>query len=239
MRSRGTQFDQLSLGIGEGTSQTWQPAAHVTEGAARFSREQGRRPTDYTGLDTMQYPERNAYAGHLEHRAAIGQAPTERTLASYDALRHEVGQQFAHLTKPESQGGMGFKYEATEHDPYPSAEHMAADVANKRIKVLSTKSTGPHSVLSDEENDQLRAVHDVFGHAATGRGFSRHGEEAAYQAHAQMFSPAALPALGSELRHQTSHLAYTGSFPPNAATNLSDWSVAPKQSKTIPKELRR
>jgi hypothetical protein len=113
MKSRGSQFDQLSLGIGEGTSQTWQPAAHVTEGAARFSREHGRRPTDYTGLDTLQYPTQKAYAGHKEYDANAGQPASPRTTASYESMRADVGAQFAHLTKPESQGGMGFHFEAT------------------------------------------------------------------------------------------------------------------------------
>lgn len=238
MKSRGSQFDQLSLGIGEGTSQTWQPAAHVTEGAARFSREHGRKPTNYTGLDTLQYPTQKAYAGHKEYDANAGQPASPRTTASYESMRSDVGAQFAHLTKPESQGGMGFKFEATKQDPYPSAEHMAADVANKRIKVLSTETTGGHNFFTNEENDQFRAVHDVFGHAATGRGFSRHGEEAAYRAHSQMFRPDSQHALGSELRHQTSHLIFTGEFPDNQSVNLSDWSVSPKQG-TIPKALRR
>jgi hypothetical protein len=236
MKAKGSQFEQLPLpGLGEGTAQTWQPAQHVVEGAARFSREHGRRLTDYTGLGTLQYPTQKAYAGHLEHKAAIGQPSTERTARSYESIRRDVGEQFAHLTKPESEGGMGFQFEATSHDPYGSAEEMAADVANKRIKVLSTEATGGHSLFSNTENDQFRAVHDVFGHAATGRGFSRHGEEAAYRAHAQMFRPESLPALGSELRHQTSHLIFTGDFPPNAPTNLSNWAVAPKQGR-IPRK---
>lgn len=238
MKSRGQQFDQLQLPIGGGTAQTWTPSPHVREGAERFAREHGKGSVSYAGLDTLQYPSQKAYAGHLEYKGNVGQVPTERTNASYESMRRDVGQQFTHLTKPESEGGMGFKAEVTEHDPYPTPEHMAADVAQKRIKVMSTKTTGGHSFFSNEENDQFRAVHDVFGHAATGRGFSRHGEEAAYRAHSQMFSPASMPALGSELRHQTSHLIFTGDFPDNKQVNLSDWSVASKQG-TIPKGLRR
>jgi len=232
MRSRGTQFDQLSLpGLGEGTAQTWEPAQHVVEGAARFSREHGRRPTDYSGLATLQYPTQKAYAGHKEYKANIGQPMTPETHASYQSMREDIAAQHAHLTKPESEGGMGFHFEVTQHDPYSTAEEMAADVANKRIKVLSTEATGGHAVFSNLENDQFRAVHDVFGHAATGRGFSRHGEEAAYQAHSQMFRPGSQQALGAELRHQTSHLIFTGDFPPNAPVNLSKWAAAPKQGR--------
>jgi hypothetical protein len=233
MRTRGqTQFDQPQLpGLGEGTAQTWQPAQHVVEGAARFSREHGRKPTDYSGLSTVQYPTQKAYAGHLEYKRNVPEPPSPRTTHSYESMRADIGAQYHHLTKPESEGGMGFTHEVTEHDPYPTAEAMAADVAQKRIKTFSTRTTGGHQFFSNEENDQFRAVHDVFGHAAVGRGFSRHGEEAAYRAHAQMFRPSSLPALGSELRHQTSHLIFTGDFPENKSVNLSDWAVSPKQGR--------
>lgn len=233
MRRRGAQqFDQLQLpGLGEGTAQLFEPPSHVREGAARFARESGRKPVNYTGLSTLQYPTQKAYAGHLEHKGAIGQPMSPRTQASYQALTEDLAAQYHHMTKPESEGGMGYTHEVTHHDPYATPEELGADVAQKRIKTLSTEATGGHGLFSNAQNDQFRAVHDVFGHVATGRGFSRHGEEAAYQAHAQMFRPQAHAALGAELRHQTSHLIFTGEFPPNAPTNLSDWAVAPKQGR--------
>ena len=49
----------------------------------------------------------------------------------------------------------------------------------------------------------FRAVHDVFGHAASGRGFDRHGEEAAWLKHSTMYSPLAARALATETRGQT------------------------------------
>ena len=69
-------------------------------------------------------------------------------------MRSGIGEQFAHLTKPKAEGGMGFHVEVTPHDPYPTAEHMAADVAKGRIKVLSTAATwGAMSGFSNLEND--------------------------------------------------------------------------------------
>jgi hypothetical protein len=50
----------------------------------------------------------------------------------------------------------------------------------------------------------FRAVHDVFGHAATGRAFDPHGEEAAFRSHYAMFSPQARPAMATETRGQNS-----------------------------------
>jgi hypothetical protein len=218
-RKRQEVFGQQKLDIGEGTSQTWTPSPEVVSGAKKYAASHGREVSS-EGLGTIQHQARTAYATHLERRKNEGQPMTPDTSASYDALRQGIGEQFAHLTTPKHQGGMGFHFEATSHDPYPTAEHMAADVAQGRIKVLSTASTGGHGLLSDLENDQFRAVHDVFGHAATGRGFSRHGEEAAYQHHAQMFAPEARPALSAELRSQTASLIFSGDFPPNAPVNL-------------------
>lgn len=218
-RRRQEVFGQQKLPIGEGTAQTWTPSEAVTSGAKRYAASHGREVSS-EGLGTLQQNPQTSYATHLERRRNEGAPMSPQTEASYQSLRQGVSEQFAHLTGPRTKGGMGFKFEATPHDPYPTAEHMAADVAQGRIKVLSTEATGSHSLLSNTENDQLRAVHDVFGHGATGRGFSRHGEEAAYQHHVQMFDPKARPALAAELRSQTASLIFGGQFPPNAPVNL-------------------
>jgi hypothetical protein len=122
---------------------------------------------------------------------------------AFTAMREEVKKQFDHL------GKMGYSVEVTKHDPYydggmnPAA--LMKDLRdNRRLKVLSTATTGGHPFFTNEENDMFRAVHDAFGHAATGRGFDRHGEEAAYLAHARMFSPLARQALATETRGQNS-----------------------------------
>jgi hypothetical protein len=51
-------------------------------------------------------------------------------------------------------------------------------------------------------NCLLRAVHDVFGHAAHNFQFGPRGEENAYHLHCQMFHPESIPALTSETRGQ-------------------------------------
>jgi hypothetical protein len=77
----------------------------------------------------------------------------------------------------------------------------------------------------------FRAVHDVFGHAATGRGFDRHGEEAAWLSHIRMYSPAARPAVTTETRGQNSVLNFgsrPGTFPEQKVVTLPSGSlVAP------------
>lgn len=126
-------------------------------------------------------------------------------------LAEETKRQFDFLTGSERRGGLGVDVEVHKDDPYvkpsgaPDPKGMMEDLQNnRRMKVLSTATTGSHPLLTDDENDMFRAVHDVFGHAATGRPFDPHGEEAAYRSHASMFSPEARIAMAVETRGQNS-----------------------------------
>jgi hypothetical protein len=107
-------------------------------------------------------------------------------------------------------------------DPYPTAAAMAADLRDHRhLAVWASESTdNPHPLLTDAENTIFRAVHDAFAHAAAGRGFDRHGEEAAWLKHTFMYSPAARRALTTETRGQNSALIYAHHFPEQKATLL-------------------
>jgi hypothetical protein len=78
---------------------------------------------------------------------------------------------------------------------------------NKRLQVRGSAqdfAIDPHPLLSAEENDMFRAVHDFFGHAASGRGVAQSGEEAAWVSHSQMFSAEARKAMTTETRGQNS-----------------------------------
>jgi hypothetical protein len=168
----------------------------------------------------------------------MGDAPTPETLRSYEALRKETVDQYTHMTRPTHEGGMGISVQVTDNDPYSNPEDLANDLRNRQIKVLSTKSTGPHGYFSDEENDMFRAVHDVFGHAGIGRNFGRHGEEAAFQSHRQMFTPAAQTALTAETRGQNSYLNYVshGEFPDNVPVNMPKWTQSTGKFRGTPEE---
>ena len=115
---------------------------------------------------------------------------------------------------------MGIKFEFVNKDPYPSYAELYEDfVTNGRVKVMSTKVTGGAQQIdgitagfTDEVNDMFRAIHDVFGHLGTGRGFDRHGEEAAFLAHASMFPDHLRGVLTTELRAQTNYLIERGGF---------------------------
>ena len=138
--------------------------------------------------------------------------------AAYGALAKEVEQQYEFMTKE-----LGIKVDVLKSDPYKDVTEMRKDVEeNHHIAVLATAETGHHPFLTDQQNDQFRAVHDVFGHAATGRGFDRHGEEAAWVSHSMMFSPLARQAMTTETRGQNSVLTQEQQgFPPQKVAVLA------------------
>lgn len=123
--------------------------------------------------------------------------------------------------------GDGWSITVTEQDPYVDAAALRADVAHKRISVMSTATTGGHPYLSNDDNDAFRAVHDVVAHCATGRGFDRHGEEAAYRAHFELYSAAARPALAAETRGQNACLIANGTFPDQKIATLPPRWITP------------
>ncbi len=218
---------QLSLKLGYVGARQYEPSQAAQSGAASFMAARGGSHDPTLGQEVTVNHHR-AWRTALAHEQALGKnSVSDRLAASYDIMREDTQAQFAHMTRPKEQGGMGLSFEATDTDPYDSPQAMRNDVEGGRIKVLATRTTGSHTIFSDEENDQFRAVHDVFGHAAIGRSFSRHGEEGAYQAHAQMYRPEARLALASETRGQNSYLNYSGKgeFPPQQPVELPNWAT--------------
>lgn len=153
---------------------------------------------------------------------------------SFRAFRDETGRQFEFMTGSRSRGGLGIEVGVMQDDPYPDAPSMVRDVReNSRLNVLSTRVTGGHPILSDDDNDMFRAVHDLFGHAATGRGFSRHGEEAAWLHHSQMYSPRARGAMSAETRGQNSAFIFSlggKDFPEQKVTTLPPQYADPSRT---------
>ena len=130
---------------------------------------------------------------------------TDADVAAYDQMIAEVEGQYQYMTR-----NIGIEVEVVDTNPYSSPRELAADIRdNNRIKVLSSESTGGHPYMTNEQNDMFRAVHDFFGHTVMGNSFSRHGEEAAYLLHSQMFSETARGAMHSETAGQNSYLNYS------------------------------
>jgi len=134
----------------------------------------------------------------------------DETLDQYEALRKQ---------------GYKFDFMPASGDIYGNPRNAINDiVTNKHLSVFPTVQGfgGPSAAAASEANpllqktgekwggqdvtanDVFRAVHDVFGHAKHGVGFRARGEENAFQSHARMYSPDALPAATSETRGQNS-----------------------------------
>jgi hypothetical protein len=150
-------------------------------------------------------------------------AMIDETMDQYDALRRQ---------------GYNFDFMPQGVDLYGNPRNAINDiVTNKRLSVFPTIQGfgGPSAAVASEANpllmktgekwggqdvtanDVFRAVHDVFGHAKHGVGFRATGEENAFQSHARMYSPKALPAITSETRGQNSWV----NFGPFAEKNIT------------------
>jgi len=160
----------------------------------------------------------------------------ERAYAAYAAFCRETVRQYHFLVGRVEFGGLGLAVRIVDEDPYANVESMVDDVRQRRLKVWASEASGsPHPYLSDGENDIFRAVHDAFGHAASGRGFDRHGEEAAWLKHSLMYSPLARRALTTETRGQNCARIFhceDGRFPEQKAV-LLPWSFSDPRSVRI------
>jgi hypothetical protein len=167
------------------------------DGAKEYAFKAGITQDD--SIDYQKTVANRARAGRIAD--AYDELPTvqEEAFPAYEALATEVEAQFEYMTKT-----MGIKVEFVDADPYKTSREMFADASQGVLKVLRTASTGSHPFFSDEQNDKFRAVHDFFGHAATGRGFGQDGEESAWVHHSQMFTETARGALTTETRGQNS-----------------------------------
>lgn len=188
------------------------PGAVAVAGAAAY------RTTGGSKLGGFAVSRRESYEDVMvdpRHRTRAARAYAKMpsfdpgAVKAYKALTKEVAEQYEYMTKT-----LGIKVKVTAEDPYPDVASMMHDInVNKTLKVMSTATTGSHPLLTDEQNDKFRAVHDFFGHAATGRDFSRHGERATYLSHASMMrNPDSIRALFTETEMQNAALIATGEF---------------------------
>lgn len=235
--------EQLRLPMAMGSSRQFEPVWEIARGASLYARSIGRNYS-MKGLAHVQADsERIGAQSQAYHEVESQPEQSDATRRSYDALRRETNDQYDFITRSKEEGGLGIQMEVTAHDPYDDPRDMASDLRQGRMKVFSTATTGPHEHFGEEDNDKLRFVHDVFGHGAIGRGFSRHGEEAAWRSHSQMYSDEAQEALASEFRGKNSSLIWRGGFPENKTVGVPQWmqetgSVpTPKPKKSNDKQL--
>lgn len=149
-------------------------------------------------------------------------------IAAYRALAKETREQADALMKA------GYKPEFMTDDPYKDSAEMMKDLADRKtIRVFKTNDENPHPLLSKEENDLFRWVHDVFGHGQSGNQFGSLGEERAFRDHASMFSPLARRAMATETRGQNSWV----NFGPNKNLPAAERPFAEQKAAVMPPEL--
>jgi hypothetical protein len=148
--------------------------------------------------------------------------PTARADAvrqSYRALERDTARLFDILRRAPSRGGLGVRvrYVRTDGDPYVDAAELCAELRMHGTMTLSTIANDePHPLLGGAEGgvvDQLRVVHDVFGHAALGVGFDLQSEFATWLQCRTLFSVDARPAAFCELVGAVTSYITTGKKP--------------------------
>lgn len=129
---------------------------------------------------------------------------------AYEAFANEINQQWDFAV------AHGMTFEPAPHgvDPYTSSFDVAQDVHDHR-HLYFFQGGGPNPLMATVDrksgysiNDKFRAVHDYFGHCASGCSFGPRGEENAWNVHSQMFSWEARRAMTTETRGQNSYLNF-------------------------------
>jgi hypothetical protein len=127
---------------------------------------------------------------------------------SYVQLAKEVKSQFDALP-------ISMSYYRGGEGSYKSSKELFEDI-DKRGHMFVYRGGDPHDFLGSTDpdtglsyNEMFRAVHDYFGHAVHRNQFGPVGEETAWAAHSQMFSPLARIAMSSETRGQNSLVNYS------------------------------
>jgi len=140
--------------------------------------------------------------------------PNEKEVKrAYKALTDETARQYQHMLKT------GIKVDPwteTTGEPYENSGEMLDDVRNGHLWFFRTENgfgegadTTDHPLMKPTKfkgsdgkpllvNDLFRIVHDYYGHAQNALQFGPKGEYGAFQEHARMFSPDAIPALAAE-----------------------------------------
>jgi hypothetical protein len=131
--------------------------------------------------------------------------PTEAVRRSYSALERDTARLFEIARR-----GLGVRVRYARSEPYGSAAELCAELREHASMAL-VELDEPHPLLADI--DQLRVVHDVFGHAALGVGFDLQSEFATWLQCRTLFSRAARPAAFCELVGAVTAYVMTGAKP--------------------------
>lgn len=166
----------------------------VFDAAVKYVQTSGKGRVDALQQVTLPADEGKAIADAYD--AAKDDPKNPETQAAYKAFNAEVEAQRKVLV------AAGFKYEPWEKpgQPYANSAEMRADVMQNHHLYYFKSDAGspPNALMSLQENDAFRMVHDTFGHALGGNQFGPKGETNAFVDHSQMFTPLARRAMATE-----------------------------------------
>jgi len=178
----------------------------VAEHANAFNKSTGRPEVDAT---PVQHSPETASRIARAYEAMPHNPADPAVQKAYNAMKNDLDAQWDYATGP-----MGMKFEPWNKSgqPYADSKEMMADVKNNKHLYFfqggELPADHPMAAIDPKTgfsyNDKMRAVHDLFGHAAHGFQFGPKGEENAWNVHRQMFSPEAVPAVTTETRGQNS-----------------------------------
>lgn len=158
----------------------------------------------------QSYNEKLALVNYDEYAKLVAdayeQAPEydESTVPSFRALiDHAVNKLYPQIL------GKGIDVQFVDYDPYENRDQMAEDVNENKVLKIS-RLYNEHPVFSEEENLKFRAVHDYYTHIVCDQDFGLRGELKAYNTHARLAPPAALPALFTEVVGQACYAIANG-----------------------------
>ena len=167
------------------------------------------------------------YASWLKNRPEIIQQSGAQNYdqlmkAAYGQVAKETGRQFKAIPNkvrmygPDESAQMDYLTRASRLGKRP-AEFMRERLGEGKPFNVFKDVENPHPYLAERDpqtgmnqNEQFRAVHDYFGHLGPKKPntFGPQGEENAWLAHRQMYSPLAEPAMTSETRGANSWVNY-------------------------------
>lgn len=232
-------------GRGRVTFGLWDRALDVAKSYAKRAGIQFKPLTDWKKVD------KERAARVAAEYAAMAHAPGDpQVAAAYAAMIKETSAQYEEILKS------GLKVEFIRGaDPYAASPRLAVlDMTeNNHLWVFSTRDGfGSNATFDPKDNpllaetkfeisgekalanDIFRVVHDYFGHAMYGAGFRADGEENAWRAHSQMYSPQARRAMTTETRGQNSWVNFGPHGEKNRSASGSETVYADQKTGLLP-----
>ena len=179
---------------------SYEPSFRRTVEASRSNLRQN--PILFRNNDeVMRYAEKVADA----YRAAP--VFDEKEAWRWRLLADHISKMFKRIQR----GQQGVEVVFVPGQPYADAEQLKREVAATGKLYIST-DYNEHPIFTPEQNLEFRAVHDHIVHIGRDVDFSMRGEIAAYNAHARLAPPDAMPALFTEIVGQAAPSALYGVF---------------------------